>query len=180
MLLLACTSPRRPRYGSSRFCPPVCYQLSQAGTSSLLRSHLPPCIASLSLESPLGHPYPYPSNDGWNNARLPQLLRAPCELLHPQSRHGFDQVLGVTPFCTLTLPCRRIRFTCAVCRSLPIASFRPCRCQQRPCDLDCLPPDRGDVPCGTGFARSAGQTKKAFRKSGTPFFYIFLIYITFR
>ena len=59
MLLLACTSPHRPRCGSSRFSPPVCYQLSQAGTSSLLRSHLPPHTASFSLESPLGPPYPY-------------------------------------------------------------------------------------------------------------------------
>jgi hypothetical protein len=59
MLLLACTSPHRPRCGSSRFCPPVCYQLSQAGTSSLLRSLLPPHTASLNLESPLGPPYPY-------------------------------------------------------------------------------------------------------------------------
>ena len=59
MLLLACTSPHRPRCGSSRFSPPVCCQLSQAGTSSLLRIHLPPHTASISLESPLGPPYPY-------------------------------------------------------------------------------------------------------------------------
>ena len=59
MQLLACTSPHRPCCGSSRFSPPVCYQLSQAGISLLLRSLLPPRIASFSLESPLGHPYPY-------------------------------------------------------------------------------------------------------------------------
>ena len=170
MLLLACTSPHRPRCGSSRFCPPVCYQLSQAGTSSLLRSLLPPHTASLNLESPLGPPYPYQLIPVGTIQGFPKLLRVPCEPLHPQSRHGSDQVLGFTPFCTLTLPCCRIRFTFAVCRSLPIASFRPCRCQQRPCDLDCLPPDRGDVPpCGTGFARSAGQTKKGRGKFPTPF-----------
>jgi hypothetical protein len=46
-------------------------------------------------------------------------------------------------------------------RSLPIASFRPCRYQQRPCDSDCLPPDRGDASLTlAGFARHAGQTKK--------------------
>ena len=62
MQLLACISPHRPRCGSSRFSPlPTCrdYQLSQAGTSSLLRILLPPYTASLSLESPLGPPYPY-------------------------------------------------------------------------------------------------------------------------
>jgi hypothetical protein len=56
---LAFTSPHRPRCGSSRFYPPVCYQLSLAGTSSLLRIHLPPHTASFSLESPLAPPYPF-------------------------------------------------------------------------------------------------------------------------
>jgi hypothetical protein len=56
--LLALTSPHRLRCGSSRFSPPVCYQLSQARTSSLLRIHLPPSTASVSLESPLVPPYP--------------------------------------------------------------------------------------------------------------------------
>jgi voltage-gated potassium channel len=48
--------------------------------------------------------------------------------------------------------------------SLPIASFRPCRYQQRPCNSDCLPPGRGDacVP-QAGFARHAGQTKNIGR-----------------
>ena len=70
-------------------------------------------------------------------------MRAPCEQPHPQSRHRSDQAPGIAIFCTLTLLCRRTRFAYAVCRSLPIASFRPCRCQQRPCDSDCLPPGRG-------------------------------------
>ncbi len=93
--------------------------------------------------------------------RLPQLLLAPCELLHPQSHNGSDQVVDFTTFCTLILPLCRIRFTCAVCSSLPIASFRPCRYQQRPCDSDCLPPGQGDI-CffqQTGGASHAGQTK---------------------
>ena len=38
--------------------PPHCYQLSQARTSTLLRDHLPPHIASISLESPLEPLYP--------------------------------------------------------------------------------------------------------------------------
>ena len=40
--------------------------------------------------------------------RLPQLLLAPCELLHPQSHNGSDQVVGVTfaSFNRLGLPLR--------------------------------------------------------------------------
>jgi len=132
--------------------------------------HLTPRRSALSLLLCLPI---HPTHAGWNDARLPQLLRAPGELLHPQSRHGFDQVLDVTPFCTLTLPCRRIRFAYAVCRSLPIASFRPCRYQQRPCDSDCLPPDQGNS-CffqQDGFARSAGQTKKKGRVTCLSFCY---------
>ena len=76
---------------------------------------------------------------------------------------GYDQVSGFTLFGTLTHPQRRIRFACAMCSLLPIASFRPCRCQQRPCDSDCLPPDQGDacILQQAGFASSAGQTKKS-------------------
>jgi len=73
----------------------------------------------------------------------------------------YDQVSGFALLCTLTLPLRRIRFAHAVCSLLPIASFRLCRCQQRPCDSDCLPPDRGDA-CflqQARFAGSAGQTQ---------------------
>ena len=36
---------------SSQFCPPVCYQLSQAEISSLLRNHLPPHITNLTWVS---------------------------------------------------------------------------------------------------------------------------------
>jgi len=57
MQLLAYIAPHELSRGSSRFYPPHCYQLSQAGTSSLLRSHLPPHTASFGLESPLGPPY---------------------------------------------------------------------------------------------------------------------------
>jgi len=75
---------------------------------------------------------------------------------------GYDQVSGFALFGTLTLPYRRSRFACAMCSLFPIASFRPCRYQQRPYDSDCLPPDRGDA-CflqQAGFASYAGQTKK--------------------
>ena len=144
-----------------QFSPPVCCQLSQAGTSSLLRIHLPPHTASVGLEFPLV-PAWKPSLYGRSGARLPQLLRVSCERPHPQSHRRSDQVWGFTIFGTLThLQCR-IWFAFAVCRSLPIASFRPCRYQQRPCNLDCLPPGRGDA-CffqQTGWTRHAGQTKK--------------------
>ncbi len=148
---------------SSRFSPPVCYQLSQAGTLSLLRNHLPPRTASTSLEFPLVPVLPDPLTvRTWTIRGFPSYLLAPCKLRHPQSHDRFDQVSGFALLCTLThLPCR-IRFTCAMCNLLPIASFRPCRCQQRPCDSDCLPPDRGDA-CflqQAGFASSAGQTQK--------------------
>jgi hypothetical protein len=124
--LLAPGAPRGQGRGSSRFYPPDCYQLSQAGTSSLLRIHLPPCTASFDLESPLESHYPLTTRD---DTRLPQLLRTPCELPHPLSLHGSDQEWGFALFCTLTHPLSRIRFTCAVCSSLPIASFRPYRYQ---------------------------------------------------
>ncbi len=111
--------------------------------------------------------------------RLPQLPLAPCELLHPQSHNGSDQVVDFTTFCTLILPLCRIRFTCAVCSSLPIASFRPCRYQQRPCDSDCLPPGQGDI-CffqQTGGASHAGQTKGRAETlpSLLTFFVIFVV-----
>jgi hypothetical protein len=82
-----------------------------------------------------------------NDMRLPQLPRTPGKLRHPQSPNGTDQVSGFALFCTLTLPSGRIRFTCAMGSLLPIASFRPCRCRQRPCDSDCLPLGRGDACC---------------------------------
>ena len=107
---------------------------------------------------------------GRNDMRLPQLLTGSCEQPHPQSRHGSDQVPGFALFRTLTHPRRRIRFARAVCRSLPIASFRPRRCQRRPCDSDCLPLGRGDA-CffqQAGVARFAGQTKKAVSGLGSP------------
>ena len=102
---------------------------------------------------------------------LPRLRRVPCEQCHPQTHHGPDQVSGFALFCTLAHPFCRIRFAFAMYRSLPIASFRPCRCQQRPCNSDCLPPGRGDacVP-QAGFARHAGQTKKGGCQGNHPFF----------
>jgi hypothetical protein len=86
---------------SSRFSSPVCCQLSQAGTSSLLRIHLPPHTASVGLESPLV-PAWTPSLYGRPGARLPQLLRVSCERPHPQSHRRPDQVWGFAIFCTLT------------------------------------------------------------------------------
>ena len=56
--LLTLASPCKPCCRSFRFYPPHCYQLSQAGTSSLLRIHLPPHTASDHLEFPLDFSYP--------------------------------------------------------------------------------------------------------------------------
>ena len=50
--------PMNSAIRSFRFSPPLCYQASQAGTSSLLRTHLPPYTASLSLGSLLVPHYP--------------------------------------------------------------------------------------------------------------------------
>ena len=89
-----------------QFSPPVCCQLSQAGTSSLLRIHLPPHTASVGLEFPLV-PAWTPSLYGRSGARLPQLLRVSCERPHPQSQCRPDQVWGFAIFGTLThLQCR--------------------------------------------------------------------------
>ncbi len=109
----------------------------------------------------LNLPIPQATSTYKNNIRLPRLRRTPCEQSHPQAHYEVDQVSGFALFWTLTLPQCRIRFAYAMYCSLPIASFRPCRYQQRPCDSDCLPPDRGDTSLTlAGFARHAGQTKK--------------------
>jgi len=160
---LAHNEPRRPSDGSSRFYPPDCYQLSQAGTSSLLRIHLPPRTASKGLEFPLVPSLPDPSTKWIETIRgFPSYLWLPVSYRILNHVTGYDQVSGFALCCTLTHPLRRIRFACAMCSLLPIASFRPCRCQQRPCDSDCLPPDQGDVCIlqQAGFASSAGQTTR--------------------
>lgn len=92
----------------------------------------------------------------------PVTALAPRRPFHPQTHPMVDQVLGFSLFCTITPIGCRIRFTYAMYRLLPIASFRPNRCQLRPCDSDYLPPDQGDT-CffqQVGFASFAGQTKK--------------------
>ena len=175
MRLLAFTSPCQQGDRSSRFYPPDCYQLSQAGTSSLLRNHLPPRTASESLESPLAPSLPAPSTEWIGTIRgFPSYLWLPVSYRILNHATGYDQVSGFALVGTLTHPQRRIRFACAMCSLLPIASFRPCRCQQRPCDSDCLPPDQGDacILQQAGFASSAGQTKKKGEPSRVrPFFY---------
>ena len=161
--LLAHNEPRRPSDRSSRVYPPDCYQLSQAGISSLLRIHLPPRTASKGLEFPLVPSLPDPSTKWIETIRgFPSYLWLPVSYRILNHVTGYDQVSGFALCCTLTHPQRRIRFACAMCSLLPIASFRPCRCQQRPCDSDCLPPDQGDVCIlqQAGFASSAGQTTK--------------------
>ena len=66
--------------GSSRFYPPVCYQLSQAGTSSLLRIHLPPRTASVRPRvAPCAAPYSRPDRSGIETIRgFPSYLRLPA------------------------------------------------------------------------------------------------------
>jgi len=82
-------------------------------TPQTLSAWVPPCETRAGLTTP--------SND----VRLPRLRRTPDERCHPQTPHGTDQVSGFALFCTLTLPFGRIRFTYAMDRSLPIASFSP-------------------------------------------------------
>ena len=117
------TPPVEQSRGSSRFSPPDCYQPSQAGTSSLLRIHLPPCTTAFDLEFPLVSHDPQTARNG---TRLTQFLRTPCKLPHPQSLKGFGQVSGFALFCTLTHPSSRIRFTYAMCRKIycPICGTR--------------------------------------------------------
>ncbi len=127
--------------------------------------HLTPLRSTLGLPLCLS----FPEKEFKNDIRLPRLRRTPCEQSHPQSRYGIDQVPGVALCGTLTLPLRRIRFTYVMYRSLSIASFRPCRCQQRPCDSNYLPPDQGDACLmQAGFDRHAGQTTK-IKVVGTTF-----------
>ena len=92
MQLLACTSPHTPCCGSSRFSPPVCYQLSQAGISLLLRSLLPPYITSFGLESPLGPPYPFRLIPVGTMQGFPSY----CEL--PVSNSTLNHITGLTKY----------------------------------------------------------------------------------
>jgi hypothetical protein len=61
-----------------------------------------------------------------------------------------------------------------VCRSLPGVSSRPCRYQQRPCNLDCFHSGRGDAYFfqQAGWIRHAGQTPKIGDLSMAPDFVI--------
>lgn len=166
--LLAYTSPQQTRLpGHPGFTLHTVTSFHRPGFHHYygIICHLTPLRQA--LDSSLYLPIPTCGND----IRLPRLRRTPCKQSHPQSRYGTDQVPGFTLFRTLTLPHRRIRFAYAMDRSLPIASFRPRRCQQRPCDSDCLPPGRGDACLPqAGFARHAGQTKKGGRRHAShPF-----------
>ena len=157
------TAPADACGGSSRFYPPDCYQLSEAGTSRLLRIHLPPRTASF-------RPWvaPYAKSYSEADRSVSETIRGfPSYLWLPVNDAILNYTTGLIRYVlcamlhTYPVVCR-IRFACAMCRSLPITSFRPCRYQQRPCDSDCLPPDRGDARFfqRAGFAIYAGQTKK--------------------
>ncbi len=128
------TGPRTSRIRSFRFCPPRRLRASQAEISSLLRVHLPPRTPSV-----------HPRVSAWHVpcsfletlcGASPVTAPVPCILHRPQSRHELEQVSDVALFCRLVGSCRRIRFAFAACRMPPIASFRPRRCQRRPCDSD--------------------------------------------
>ena len=88
---------------SSGFCPPHCYQASLAGTSSLLRAHLPPCMSLAVCLSLLLQDRPQRSSPS-DDTGLPQLGQAPCERSHPQSRNRSDRVLDIALFCRLATP----------------------------------------------------------------------------
>ena len=124
--LLTILSPLDLRLWSFRFSPPRCYQASLAGTSSLLRAHLPPHTLP-KLELPLvSIALPYRPRGG---VRLPPLLQAPCKQLHPTTHHRSDRVSDFALFRRLAAPVVPLRFTCVMCRLLPMASFRPHRYQ---------------------------------------------------
>jgi len=111
-------APTDQAAGPMRFSPPVCYQLSQAGTSSLLRIHLPPHTASNDLNSPLVPPWTT-LVFGRLGAKLPHLLRVSCEQLHPQPQCTSGQVWGFAISFPLILVHCRIRFA----RCVPSTSY---------------------------------------------------------
>ncbi|VGO19783.1 hypothetical protein SCARR_01842 [Pontiella sulfatireligans] len=136
-------------------------------------------ITTTGSSAPL-HVSPNPLNfSSWHRAialtrkpyrASPVITPAPRERSHPQSHAQSVRVSGFALFCTLTHHACRIRFTTVMYRSLPIASFRPRRYQQRPCDSDSLPLGRGVIAFfqATGFAGFAGQTKKRARNTANP------------
>lgn len=83
--LLACVGRLGSDRSSFRFCPPHHYWLSLAGTSSLLRDHLPPRTASFCLEFPLVLPYPPGTIRGFPSyCKLPvnsAILNHPMDLI---------------------------------------------------------------------------------------------------
>ena len=101
--LLARHRPTSRCWRSSRFCPPHCYQASLAGTSSLLRAHLPPCMSLAGCLSLLLQDRPQRSSPS-DDTGLPQLGQAPCERSHPQTRNRSDRVLDIALFCRLATP----------------------------------------------------------------------------
>lgn len=99
--LLAALSPQDLHLWSFRFYPPHCYQASLAGTSSLLRTHLPPRTLS-TLESPLASKA-LPSQPRFG-VRLPPLLQAPSKQRRPASHHRSDRVSDFALFRRLAAP----------------------------------------------------------------------------
>ena len=77
----------------------------------------------------------------------------------------------IASFCMLAPTTSRNRFTSAKLHQLPVASFRPSRYQDRPCESDSLPRERGEVGGKTpaGFASFAGQTKSCSFTEATAF-----------
>lgn len=155
---LALTSPLNLRQRSSRFYPPHCYQASQAGTSSLLRRHLPP-RPRLCLGSHLDHRLPYAGY----GVRLPRLLhRLPVNDATLKHSTGLTEYRASRYFARLPT-CAAEAGSLALCTvdllwlpsDLTVGQWRPCQ-------SDYLPPSRGDATFFqvTGFAGFAGQTKK--------------------
>jgi hypothetical protein len=92
------------------------------------------------LGSPLARDLPFPDGTG-----LPRfIVRIPVRFTDLNHRTGLTEYRASYTFGRLTRLNCRIRFAYAPATSLPIASFRPCRCQQRPCESDCLPFGPGD------------------------------------
>lgn len=122
--LLADQAPPKLSTVSPRFSPPVCYQLSLAGGSSLLWIHLNPAPHRLTS---CFHLFGLPIVIGgyWVS-----LVKSACLNLNPSViTRRVIQLLGFPTSSKVTHPECQLRFACATFQTPPSASFRPHRCQ---------------------------------------------------
>ena len=122
--LLADQAPPQLCAVSPRFSPPVCYQPSWAGGSSLLWIHLHPAPHRLTL---CFHLFSLPIVMGGYWASL---VKSACLSLNPSVvTRRVIQLLGLPTFSKVTRPECHPRFAFATFQTPPSASFRPHRYQ---------------------------------------------------